>query len=108
MTGVNKRKNDLKSAIWNYDSHALKSCGMLTEAEEGFAVLIVENGWKRWDKEARWHSEKGIVYHASTKLKQPNDEFGAYRWSNGGSLDDTGGGGSMIGCIRDYKGTKIL
>jgi len=66
---------------------------MLTEAEEGFAVLIVDNGWKRWDKEARWRSEKGIAYDVSTKLKQPNDEFGAYRWSDGGSQDDTDGRG---------------
>ena len=93
VTGVNKWKNDLKSTIWNYDKHTLKSCGMLTEAEEGFAVLIVENGWERWDKEARWRCEKGIAYDASTKLKQPNDEFGAYRWSDGGGVDDTDGRG---------------
>jgi len=31
----------LENTIWNYDKHTLKSCGMLTEAEEGFAVLTV-------------------------------------------------------------------
>jgi len=93
VTGVNKWKNDLKSTIWNYDRHTLRSCGMLTEAEEVFAVLIVENGWKRWDNKARWHCAMGIAYDTSTKLKQPNDEFGAYRWSDGGGVDDTDGRG---------------
>jgi len=83
----------LKSTIWNYDRHTLRSCGMLTEAVEDFAVLIVENGWKRWDREARWRCAMGISYDASTKLKQPNDEFGAYRWSDGGGVDDTDGRG---------------
>jgi len=39
VTGVKKWKNDLKSAIWNRDRHTLKSCGMLSEAEEGFTAM---------------------------------------------------------------------
>ena len=91
VTGVNKWRNDLKIAIWNRDRHTLKSCGMLTDAEEGFAALIVENGYERWNKEANWRHEKGIAYDASTKLKSPNEEFGVYKWSDGGNLENTEG-----------------
>ena len=91
VTGVNKWNNDLKCAIWNKNNHTLKSCGMLTEAEEGFAALIVENGWERWNKEARWRHDKGIAYDANTKLKSPNEEFGIYKWSDGGNLENTDG-----------------
>jgi len=91
VTGVNKWNNDLKCAIWNKNNNTLKSCGMLTEAEEGFAALIVENGWERWNKEARWRHDKGIAYDANTKLKSPNEVFGIYKWSDGGSLENTDG-----------------
>jgi len=91
VTGVNKWNNDLKCAIWNKNNNTLKSCGMLTEAEEGFAALIVENGWERWHKEARWRHDKGIAYDANTKLKSPNEVFGIYKWSDGGSLENTDG-----------------
>jgi len=91
VTGVLKWNNDLKCAIWNRNNHTLKSCGMLTEAEEGFAALIVENGWERWNKEARWRHERGIAYDANTKLKSPNEVFGIYKWSDGGNLETTDG-----------------
>ena len=91
VTGVNKWKNDLKCAIWNWNKFTLKSCGMLTEAEEGFAALIVENGWERWNKEAIWRNAQGIAYDANTKLKNPNEVFGIYKWSDGGNLENTDG-----------------
>jgi len=91
VTGVTKWKNDLKCAIWNSNKHTLKSCGMLTEAEEGFAALIVENGWERWNKEAKWRHDKGIAYDANTKLKNANEVFGIYKWSDGGTLENTDG-----------------
>jgi len=31
------------------------------------------------------------VYDANTKLKSPNEEFGIYKWSDGGNLKNTDG-----------------